>query len=146
MRKALVVVLALMGLPLGLEAQTNLDLVNEVYAGRECSRRNPSTLSESVYTCRFTLGSDLMFRTDFMVPNRGPDIELFQIEYILPNNKYSLSAMMGEHSCITLSTSFNNSKYPSSTEIYISPRTGNVYGTGPRRTLEGALLECARDG
>ena len=35
MRKALVVVVALMGLPLGLEAQTVEDLVNEVLAGRE---------------------------------------------------------------------------------------------------------------
>jgi hypothetical protein len=35
MNKALLIALALMGLPLGLEAQTVEDLVNEVLAGRE---------------------------------------------------------------------------------------------------------------
>ena len=50
--------LALMGLGLGgLEAQTTLDLVNEIYAARDCRR---SALMGSL-SCQYTVGEDLEF-------------------------------------------------------------------------------------
>tara|TARA_B100001123_G_scaffold268984_1_gene299348 strand:- start:823 stop:1272 length:450 start_codon:yes stop_codon:yes gene_type:complete len=144
MRKALVVVLALMGLPLGLEAQTNLDLVNEVLAARKCSQ---SELADDLreLECIFTLGEDLSFTITYIEHSNGNSLGTFQVNYQLSNGNFRIgsSDMMG--SCVDITATSRIPAYPSSAQflealvsaqVLVSPRTGDVYG--------GSLEEKAR--
>ena len=146
MRKALVVVLALMGLPLGLEAQGSSRLRNAVIAARECTitdkgreagRRAGELLEDK---CVFTLGRDLKFATiNRTNKSRAYDFSSVEVEihYKLPNGDFDLSVM--NSGCSTLYASFEKASVFGYDPVYIQPKTGDVYTLADH-------MDCLKDG
>ncbi len=131
MKKALLLVLALLGLPLlGLEAQTTLDLVNEVYAGRNCRR---SALMESL-SCQYRVGEDL----DFEIANVGdPEAFLNVWSATMTDGDFFIGTtplhdpgdeLIDYYPCIVIKPGTSNPTYMMIVHhVYVSPRTGDVY-------------------
>ncbi len=127
-KKALLFVLALLGLPLvGLEAQTSLDLVNEVLVARQCSRRDLGA-DMRYEECAFTLGRDLSFTTTFAEQSRsGFSLGSFRVNYQLPNGNFMIGGSDVDGNCVTITATARNREYPPPAQVLVSPRTGDVY-------------------
>jgi len=131
MKRTLLLALALLGLPLvGLEAQTNLDLVNEVLAARECSQSefDDGRGETRALECTFTMGEDLKFQTLRWSTEESTTASV-AVSYQRQNGNFTLRATMSPRpgDCVTVLTNLHNRKYSEQTSVYVSPRTGNVY-------------------
>jgi hypothetical protein len=141
MKKTLLFVLALLGLPLvGLEAQTSLCLLNEVLAARECSRIDMGNPDIRLEECVFTLGRDLRFTTTFSEHSNGNSVGIFRVDYLLPNGNFVIGASDAEGNCIAITTTARNREYPPPAAVLVSPRTGDVYA------VPEDIDDCVGDG
>ena len=142
MKKTLLFVLALLGLPLvGLEAQTSLDLLNEVLAARQCSRIDMGVPEVRVEECVFTLGRDLRFTTRFSEhPAGGFALGSFEVNYQLPNGNFVIGGSDDEGNCVSSTTNRDVPGSPFPAAVLVSPRTGDVYA------VPEDIDDCVGDG
>jgi hypothetical protein len=124
------------------DEKMRLELVNEVYQGRDCERVSLSGV-RNILTCTYRVGRDL----EFVIENIGTRSPVVRVHKANREGDFTLtmgfsapnpnSALFGRSHCILVATGANHPTYPEFYSVYVSQWTGEIYSD---------MGECRDDG